>query len=90
MIWNISRRWGSGNYYSASLDIDLHDLHLIMSIYPFLRSDQPHLSDMDLRYGENYFFYKATLEVIKFSSDKEYKDAYYQEGDSSLCRTYFG
>ena len=61
-----------------------------MSIYPFLRSDQPHLSDMDLRYGENYFFYKATLEVIKFSSDKEYKDAYYQEGDSSLCRTYFG
>ena len=48
----------------------------IMSTYPFLRSDRPNLSDIDLRRGENYYFYKATLEVIKFSPDKEYKDTY--------------
>ena len=37
----------------------------ITCIYPFLRSYRPHLSDMDLRRSENYFFYKASLEVIK-------------------------
>ena len=42
--------------------------------YPFILPDRPHLSDIELKRGENYYFLKATLEVKKFSPDKEYKD----------------
>ena len=31
------------------------------------------LSEFDVRFGEQYFFYKATKEVQKFNSDKDYK-----------------
>ena len=48
----------------------------VTTAYPFLRRDRPHLSDTDLKRGENYYFIKSTLEVIKFSSDKEYKDSF--------------
>ena len=34
------------------------------------------LVEYELRRSENYFFYKATLEVIKFSPDREYKDCF--------------
>ena len=44
--------------------------------YPFILSGRPHLTDTELVRGSNYFFLKATLEVKKFSPDKEYKDNY--------------
>ena len=48
----------------------------VTSVYPFILKDRPHLSDTDLSRGGNYFFIKATQEVLKFSPDKEYKDSF--------------
>ena len=44
--------------------------------YPFILQNRPHLTDEEIACGENYFFYKATKEVIKFSLEKEYKSCY--------------
>ena len=44
--------------------------------YPFLRKNRPHLTEYDVKRGENYYFIKATQEVIHFSSDKEYRDSF--------------
>ena len=48
----------------------------ITTEYPFLRKDRPHLTDIEIKRAENYYFLKATKEVKKFSSEKEYKDSY--------------
>ena len=34
------------------------------------------LDELDLKRAENYYFHKATMEVQKFSTDKEYKDSF--------------
>ncbi len=44
--------------------------------YQFILQNRPHLTDEEIACGENYFFYKATKEVIKFSLEKEYKSCY--------------
>lgn len=44
--------------------------------YPFILLNRPHLTDEQIECGENYFFFKATKEVIKFSLEKEYKNSY--------------
>jgi len=44
--------------------------------YPFILQNRPHLTDEEIERGENYFFFKTTKEVIKFSPEKEYKSCY--------------
>jgi len=48
----------------------------ITTDYPFLRNDRPHLTDIEIKRAENYYFLKATKEVKKFSADKEYKESF--------------
>ena len=36
----------------------------------------PDLDEIDIKRAENYFFFKATLEVKKFSAEKDYKGSY--------------
>ena len=48
----------------------------VNSEYPFVQNGKPHLTESEVKRGENYFFYRATKEVIQFSADKDYKDSF--------------